>query len=76
MIMRILCCGDRNWKSFDIIQRELKKFRELLFDEDITVIEGVAKGADSICGWIARQLGYKVLEFPADWKRYGRAAGC
>ena len=41
--MRVLCCGDRNWKSFDIIQRELEKFRELLFDEDIIIIEGVAK---------------------------------
>lgn len=72
--MKVLCCGDRNWSSFDIIKRELEKFREHLLNEDIIIIEGVAKGADSISGWIARQLGYKVLEFPANWKKYGRAA--
>lgn len=68
--MRVLCCGDRNWTSYEIIRRELEKL-----DDFTVVIEGCAKGADSISGWIARQLSYKVLEFPADWKKYGRAAG-
>ena len=68
--MRVLCCGDRNWTSYEIIRRELEKF-----DDNTVIIEGCANGADSISAYIARQLGYRVLEFPAYWKKYGKAAG-
>jgi hypothetical protein len=68
--MRVLCCGDRNWTSYEIIRRELEKLRP-----DTFIIEGCANGVDSISGDVATQLGYIVLEFPADWKKYGRAAG-
>ncbi len=68
--MRVLCCGDRNWSSYEIIRRELEKF-----DYYTVIIEGCAKGADSISGYIARQLSYVVLEFPANWNKYGKAAG-
>jgi hypothetical protein len=36
---------------------------------------GGAKGADTIAGLIARELGKFVTEFPADWNRYGKGAG-
>ena len=68
--MRVLCCGDRNWSSYEIIRRELEKL-----DDYTTVISGCANGADSISAYIARQLNYKVLDFPANWNKYGRAAG-
>jgi len=68
--MRVLCCGDRNWSSYEIIRRELKKF-----NDDTVIIEGCANGADKISGFISSRFGYKVLEFHADWKKYGRAAG-
>lgn len=68
--MRVLCCGDRNWTSYKIIRRELEKL-----DDYTTVINGRANGADSIAAYIARQLNYPVMDFPADWNFYGRAAG-
>ncbi len=68
--MRVLCCGDRNWTSYEIIRRELEKL-----DDYTTVINGCAKGADSISAYIARQLNYPVIDFPANWNKYGRAAG-
>ncbi len=68
--MRVLCCGDRNWTSYEIIRRELDKLRP-----NTIVITGCANGADSISSDVAMQLGYITLEFPANWKKYGRAAG-
>lgn len=80
--MRVLCCGDRHWESFEIIERELKKL-----DKDTIIIQGCADGADKKCRYIARILYLKLLSskdnhdvlnnpgFPANWKRYGRAAG-
>lgn len=43
---------------------------------DITeVVCGMARGADTLGASWARSKGIKVKEFPADWNKYGRAAG-
>ncbi len=68
--MRILICGDRKWRDMSVIERELKKF-----PADTVVIHGAAKGADTLGGFVADKLGFKVLAFPAKWNIYGRAAG-
>jgi hypothetical protein len=39
------------------------------------VIEGEARGADTIAREEAEKLGLTVERYPADWARYGRAAG-
>ena len=68
--MRILICGDRNWKD-----------REAIFacvaalPESIPIIEGEARGADRIAGEAALFYGHTLLLFPADWDQYGKAAG-
>ena len=69
--MVILICGDRNWISYTAIQRELKRFNP---NED-TIIHGAARGADSIAGKSAIWAGFTVRAYPADWGKYGRAAG-
>ena len=43
--------------------------------DKIEVISGCARGADSLGAEIARELGYAVKEFPANWEKYGKAAG-
>lgn len=68
--MRVLICGDRNWTDYAAILREL-----LRFPPGTTIIEGGCCGADRLAAEIARELGFKVAEFHADWQRYGRAAG-
>lgn len=69
--MRVLVCGDRNWHNYEFIYEILSNYK----DEIDVVIEGEAKGADSMAGLAAELLGIPVLKFPADWDRYGRAAG-
>lgn len=68
--MRILVCGDRNWIDVQAIQRVLSAY-----PSGTIVIEGGAKGADRIANNIANELGFKVITFPANWKKFGRAAG-
>jgi hypothetical protein len=67
--MRLLICGDRNWTDGNMIASVL---RELSPD---VVIEGEARGADSLARIEAEKLGIQVLKFPADWNKYHRAAG-
>ncbi len=71
--MRVLVCGDRNWTDRNLIRQAL--FLILQTHQNLTVIEGGCEGADLIAAEEARKLGADVLEFKADWKTYGKAAG-
>lgn len=70
MPLRVLVCGDRNWSDETMIQLALSTL-----PSDTVVIEGEARGADRLARKVAERLGMTILPFPADWERYGRAAG-
>ena len=40
-----------------------------------TVVSGGARGADSLGARWAHERGLKLVEFKADWKKYGKKAG-
>ncbi len=42
---------------------------------DTVIIQGMCRGADKIARNFARLRGHVVMGYPADWDRYGRAAG-
>lgn len=68
--MKLIICGDRNWTDRDMIQRFLKGVPEGTF-----IIEGEAKGADTIAREEAEKLGFLVNPCRALWNLYGKAAG-
>lgn len=70
--MRLLVCGDRNWGGRDN-EALLRERLEALRPE--VVIHGCARGADRMAGRLAGELGCVVVEFPAQWDKFGRAAG-
>lgn len=71
--LRILCCGDRNWKDRILIMQHIIMASGFTFD--VTIIEGEADGADTISKEVAITMGMAVEGFKADWKQYGKAAG-
>lgn len=68
--MKVLCCGDRNWKNEKVIYDALK-----LLPENTVIIHGGARGADTLSEQASRKLGFTVNVFYANWNRYGKAAG-
>ena len=72
----ILVCGSREWTDRSMIRLRLATLlpKDPGADEP-TIIHGAARGADSIAGEIAQQLGFWVESYPADWKRHGKRAG-
>jgi len=68
--MRVLICGSRNFIDEVAIAQVINNL-----DPNDIVIHGCAIGADSIAGLLAKAKGLTVLEFPAQWKRYGKSAG-
>ena len=71
--MRVLICGDRNWNDIDRVREVVKEMHGKSFID--VVIEGEAKGADILARVAAEGIGIKVEKYPADWQKYGRAAG-
>lgn len=69
----ILVCGSREWTDQALIHRRLAYWREP--DMAQVVIHGAAKGADTQAARIAKDLGYTVEPFPADWRKHGKPAG-
>lgn len=69
--MRTIIAGSR---SIDDYQALCKAVQESGF-EISQVLSGAATGVDILGERYAREHGLPVLRFPADWKRYGRAAG-
>ena len=68
-IHTILVCGGREYSDYGRILDFLKQFR------DITVISGACRGADTLAVRAAKKLGFNFREYPANWARFGRAAG-
>ena len=70
--MRVLVCGDREWKNKVAIWRELARFPH---PQSIVLIHGDCRGADRLGRDVARELGMGAIAFPAEWPRYGKGAG-
>ena len=76
--MRVLICGSRDWTDYEAIERLVKSF-----EEGTVIIQGECKGADLMAKKAGRKHGFKVLSYPARWKKhrnhaeskYGNPAG-
>lgn len=71
--MRLLVCGSRDYTDAETLFARLDAFAAEHQVE--LVIEGEARGADTLAREWAELRGIPVAKFPADWKRFGRAAG-
>ena len=68
--MRILICGSRDYRDAKQIYRWMENL-----PKDTIIIEGEAKGADTIAWVCASILGLEYLPFIADWNKLGKSAG-
>lgn len=71
--MKVIIAGGRDFNNYSIL---FEKCERILKDvtSEIEVVNGLAKGADTLGGKFAKEKGYKTKEFPADWTK-GKIAG-
>lgn len=67
--MRVLVCGSRHFNDFELLSEVLDGYKISV------VIEGEARGADTLARLYSEKRGIDVLPFPADWNTHGKAAG-
>lgn len=75
--MKFAVTGGRDYTDGLMVRLWLRQVRDTRWDsEGITLIHGAARGLDSLAaeiGW--REFGFGIIPVPADWSRYGMAAG-
>lgn len=66
---RLLVCGGRHYADADRVAEVLDRF------QIAELCHGAAPGADTLAGVYAAEHGIDCVDYPADWDRYGKAAG-
>lgn len=67
--MRVLVCGSRYFNDYELLEKVLDEY------SISTIIEGEARGADRLSRLYASRHEIPYQAFPAEWNKYGRAAG-
>ena len=69
--------GGIGTRTFTDYKKLCKVCDHLLQDQNnIEIVSGsYYRGADKLGEQYAKERGYKLTKFPADWNKYGKAAG-
>jgi hypothetical protein len=65
----VIVCGDREWDDRWLIHSRL-----IMFSKDTIIVHGAARGADTIAGEVAEELGLHVFPAPAHWQHTEQCA--
>ena len=72
--MKIIIAGGRNFTNY---KKLCKVCDNILQDQtNVEIVSGAYyKGADKLGEQYATEKGFRLTKFPADWNRFGKAAG-
>lgn len=73
-MFRVIIAGGRNFSDYDTLKDKMDYFLCNIKD-NITVVCGMAKGADLLGRKYALEHNYNIEEHPANWDLYGKSAG-
>ena len=71
--MKVIIAGSRDFNDSQLLTKEMDLL--LANTQKVTIVSGLAKGADTLGIEYAKRRQLELIEMPADWKKHGRAAG-
>ena len=76
-MVRIIIAGSRKFNDYPKMVKELDNLRIHLINSinPIEIVSGHAPGADTLGEKFAKEYDYPLKIFPAEWDKYGKAAG-
>ena len=73
---KVIIAGSRGFSNYKLLREECNKFlREKRKACNIIIVSGHARGADVLGEKYANDEGFTLEIFPAQWKKFGKAAG-
>ena len=75
--VNIIVAGSRSFDDYKLLKEKCDYYLSdaLAKGYDIEIVSGTAKGADKLGEQYAKERGYHIAYFPADWKTYGKRGG-
>jgi len=73
--MNLIVAGGRDFNDYERLSAVLFDFAERHPNRAITLVSGMARGADKLAWEFCRRENVACIEMPADWDRYGKRAG-
>lgn len=71
--VRVIIAGSRTFNDYNKVVKAACEY--LNPNDDITIISGAAKGADTLGELFADRNGLSLVKMPAKWDLYGKRAG-
>ena len=73
---KLIVAGGRDFSNYALLSRVLFAMADVeLADRDVSIVSGLARGADALGAQFAKANSVLLYEFPADWNQYGKRAG-
>jgi hypothetical protein len=70
--MKVIIAGSRDFDDYELLRKYCDHV--LQNQTEIEIVSGTARGADQLGERYAKERGYPVKQFPADWNK-GKSAG-
>lgn len=76
-MFKVIIAGSREFDNYDMLKEKCDKIlsRKVNKGEEIVIVSGTARGADTLGEKYAEERGYKIERYPANWDKYGKRAG-
>ena len=76
-LLHILICGGRHFDNYKLLESIVINYliQHEIKDKNIEIISGHCPGADLLGEKYSKEHNTALKIFPAQWKRYGKAAG-
>lgn len=73
--LKVIVAGGRDFSDYQRLTDVLFEYAEQYCDVAISLVSGMARGADKLAYEFAMEHNVQCHEFPADWNKYGKSAG-
>lgn len=73
-MFRVIIAGGRDFSDYDLLTKTMDKLLSEI-DDNITIVCGMARGADSLGEKYAIDKGYVIDYHQAEWNKFGKSAG-
>lgn len=72
-MVKIIVAGSRSFSDYELLKEKLDEL--IRGRKNTEIVSGTAKGADLLGEKYARERGFEIKRFPADWDKFGKKAG-
>jgi uncharacterized phage-like protein YoqJ len=75
--MRVIIAGSRTFHNYQLLKEKATQILQnyIQTNQEIIIISGTATGADQLGEQFAKEMGFKVERYAADWDKWGKSAG-